>query len=200
VSNSSPLIWLAKIGRLKILRGLFGEIVIPMRVYEESTLRKRSADAVLIGRAVEEGWIKVSEERIEEADILAGVSGIHLGEAEAILLAQKLDTELILDEREASATAQMFGVRPIGTIAALLLALAIDRLTLQEFRESLDGFRWSACVWFLADRGCVQRSVRSGSIDRKKKKLSVTLMNAASIIDCARIHTNISAERIQAHT
>jgi len=150
VSNSSPLIWLAKIGRLKILRGLFGEIVIPMRVYEESALRKRSADAVLIGRAVEEGWIKVSEERIEEADTLAGVSGIHLGEAEAILLAQKLDTELILDEREASATAQMFGVRPIGTIAALLLALAIDRLTLQEFRESLDGLLASG-FWLTVD-------------------------------------------------
>jgi predicted nucleic acid-binding protein len=65
-------------------------------------------------------------------------------------LAQKLDTELILDEREASATAQMFGVRPIGTIAALLLALAIDRLTLQEFRESLDGLLASG-FWLTVD-------------------------------------------------
>jgi predicted nucleic acid-binding protein len=144
------LIWLAKIGRLKILRGLFGEIVIPMRVYEESALRKRSADAVLIGRAVEEGWIKVSEERMGEADALADVSGIHLGEAEAILLAQRLDTELILDEREASATAQMFGVRPIGTIAVLLLALAKDRLTLQEFRECLNGLLASG-FWLTVD-------------------------------------------------
>jgi len=150
VSNSGPLIWLAKIGRLKLLRGLFGEIVIPMRVYEESALRKRSADAILIGRAVEEGWIKVSDERMGEADALAGVSGIHLGEAEAILLAQKLDTELILDEREASATAQMFGVRPIGTIAVLLLALAKDRLTLQEFRECLDGLLASG-FWLTVD-------------------------------------------------
>jgi predicted nucleic acid-binding protein len=47
-------------------------------------------------------------EKIEGADVLAGVSGIHLGEAEAILLAQKLGTELIIDEGEASATAQMF--------------------------------------------------------------------------------------------
>jgi len=144
------LIWLAKIGRLKILRGIFVEIVIPMRVYEESALRKRSADAILIGRAVEEGWIKVSDERMGEADALAGVSGIHLGEAEAILLAQKLDTELILDEREASATAQMFGVRPIGTIAVLLLALAKDRLTLQEFRECLDGLLASG-FWLTVD-------------------------------------------------
>jgi hypothetical protein len=50
-------------------------------------------------------------EKMEGADVLAGVSGIHLGEAEAILLAQKLGTELIIDEGEASATAQMFGVK-----------------------------------------------------------------------------------------
>jgi hypothetical protein len=47
---------------------------------------------------------------MEGADVLAGVSGIHLGEAEAILLAQKLGTELIIDEGEASVTTQMFGV------------------------------------------------------------------------------------------
>lgn len=150
VSNSSPLIWLAKIGRLTLFKTLFGEIVIPMRVYEESALRKRSADAVLIGKAVEEGWIKVSEERMEEADALADVSGIHLGEAEAILLAQKLRTELIIDEREASATAQMFGVRPIGTIAVLLLALARDRITLREFRECLDSLITSG-FWLTVD-------------------------------------------------
>ena len=150
VSNSSPLIWLARIGRLTLLRDLFGEIVILMRVHEESALRKRSPDAVLIGGAVEEGWIKVSEERMDETDALAGVSGLYLGEAEAILLAQRLDTELILDEREASATAQMFGVRPIGTIAVLLLALAKDRLTLQEFQECLNSLLASG-FWLTVD-------------------------------------------------
>ena len=148
--NSSPLIWLAKIGRLTLLKTLFEEVILPMRVYEESALRKRSADAVLIGKAVEEGWIKVSEERMEEADVLAGASGIHLGEAEAVLLAQKLDTELIIDERETSATAQMFGVRPIGTIAVLLLALARDRITLREFRECLDSLLASG-FWLTVD-------------------------------------------------
>ena len=138
VSNSSPLIWLAKIGRLSLLRIVFGQVVIPKRVCEETTLEKQSADAVLISKAIEDGWIKVFEKKMEGADVLAGVSGIHLGEAEAILLAQKLGTELIIDEEEASTTAQMFGVRPIGTIAVLLFALARDELTLNEFKECLD--------------------------------------------------------------
>jgi len=150
VSNSSPLIWLAKIGRLVLLKTLFGEVVIPRRVYEETTLEKQSADAILIGKAVEDGWIKVSEEKMEEVYALAGVSGIHLGEAEAILLAQRLGTELIIDEREASVTAQMFSVKPIGTIAVLLLALARDQVTLSEFRECLDSLLASG-FWLSVD-------------------------------------------------
>ena len=66
------------------------------------------------------------------------MSGIHLGEAEAIFLAQKLGTELIIDEGEASTTSQMSGVRPIGTIAVLLFALAGDELTINKFKECLD--------------------------------------------------------------
>ena len=47
---------------------------------------------------------------MEEASILADVPSVHLGEAEAVLLAQKLGAELVIDEREGSATAQMFGL------------------------------------------------------------------------------------------
>jgi len=137
VSNSSPLIWLAKINRLALLKTLFGEVIIPRKVHHETTQGK-SADSILIEKAVEEGWLKVSEEETNQAHALAEVSGIHLGEAEAILLAQKLGTELIIDEREASATAQVFGVRPIGTVAILLLALAKNQLTPNEFKECLD--------------------------------------------------------------
>jgi len=150
VCNSSPLIWLAKIGRLALLKTLFNEIIVPRRVYKEAALQKQSADAILIDKAVEEGWIKVSDENLEEAEALASASGIHVGEAEAILLAQRLGGDLIIDEREASGTAQIFGVRPIGTLAVLLLALARDQITLREFGESLDSLIASG-FWLTVD-------------------------------------------------
>jgi hypothetical protein len=137
VSNSSPLIWLAKINRLSILKSLFGEVVIPERVYNE-TSSGQSPDSLLIKKALEDGWIKVSREKNDEASALAEVAGIHLGEAEAILLARRLGVELVVDEREASATARVFGVRSVGTVGVLLLALAEDHLTLNEFEECLD--------------------------------------------------------------
>jgi len=139
VSNSSPLIWLAKIGKLTLLKTIFGQVIVPKKVYEEAALESPSADSVLIRRAVdEEGWIRVSDEEIKEAGVLAERAGIHLGEAEAILLAQELEAELIIDEREGSATAQILDVRPLGTIAVLLLALSRAQLTLDEFKECLN--------------------------------------------------------------
>jgi predicted nucleic acid-binding protein len=38
VSDSTPLIHLAKIGRLELLREFFGEIIIPEAVYRECVL------------------------------------------------------------------------------------------------------------------------------------------------------------------
>jgi len=149
VSDSSPLIWLAKIGRLRLMKSLFGRVIIPRRVLVETTFEKESADSILIAEAVEEGWIEVKEADAD-AGVLSNVTGLHPGEAEAILLARRLKTDLIVDEREASATAQMFGVRPIGTIAVLLLALAEQRLTLVDFRKSLDNLVASG-FWLTVD-------------------------------------------------
>lgn len=149
VSNSSPLIWLTKIDRLSLIKTLFGEVIIPKKVYTEITSGE-SADSIMIRKAVDEGWIKVSEEEAKEAQELMQVSGIHLGEAEAILLARKTGNNLLIDEREASATAQVFGVTPVGTVAVLLLALAKSQLTFNEFKECLDQLITSG-FWLTVD-------------------------------------------------
>jgi predicted nucleic acid-binding protein len=69
---------------------------------------------------------------------LVRVSGLHLGEAEAVLLARRLGALFLVDEREASATARVFGVRPLGTVGVLLIGLAEGCLALGEFMECLD--------------------------------------------------------------
>jgi len=151
VSNTSPLIYLAKIGRLDLLRRLFGEVVIPRRVYLEAASEGKTADAILILKAVEEDWVKVSDGAPkEESAILARATGMHEGEAEAILLAKALKVDIIVDEREASATAHMFGVTAMGTIAVLLLTLAEKLLTFTEFKDSLDKLL-SVGFWLTVD-------------------------------------------------
>lgn len=58
VSNTSPLIHLARIGRLDLLETLYGELLIPQAVWEEVVVRGKpcpadashDVDAVRIGR------------------------------------------------------------------------------------------------------------------------------------------------------
>lgn len=137
MSDSGPLIWLARINRLSLLRTLFGGVVVPERVWAEVS-SGGSADSVLIGEALGEGWVRVEGGVGGEASALVRVSGLHLGEAEAVLLARRLGALFLVDEREASATARVFGVRPMGTLGVLLMGLAEGCLALGEFLECLD--------------------------------------------------------------
>lgn len=151
VCDSSPLIWLAKINRLSVLRQLYGEVVVPRRVWVEVS-SGGYADSLLIREASEEGWIRVSEVEESGASDLVKVSGIHLGEAEAVFLARRLEALFVVDDREGSATARVFGVRCLGTVGVLLLGLAEGLLGLGEFVECLDvliglGFRLSVEVY-----------------------------------------------------
>lgn len=144
------MIWLAKIGKLDLLKALFGEIIIPMQVHREVVPEEKTADAILISKAVESGWMRVSEEKLDEAAILAKAARVHLGEAEAIVLARKIGADLIVDEREASETVRMFGVTTLGTIAVLLLALSRRLLKFAEFEGSLRALT-SSGFWLSAD-------------------------------------------------
>ncbi len=137
VSDSGPLIWLAKIDKLQLLRTLFGKVLIPGEV-EEETASGGAADAIIIRGALAEGWISVIRETNALAPDLVDASGLHRGEAEAILLARRMGAMFLVDEREASATATVFGVRAIGTVGVLLLALSEGHLVLDGFIECLD--------------------------------------------------------------
>ena len=137
VSDSSPLIWLAKINRLSILKHLFGEITIPEKVRGKVS-SGGSADSLLFREALAEGWVRVSGEVDDDASDLVRVSGLHPGEAEAVLLARRPGALFLVDEREASGTARVFGVRSMGTVGVLLFGLAEGHLTFDEFVECLD--------------------------------------------------------------
>jgi len=67
VSNTSPLIYLAKIGKLELLKVLFKEIVIPKQVYDEIMEGKDEnyLDALFIEAEIKKGWIIINETIIE---------------------------------------------------------------------------------------------------------------------------------------
>jgi len=130
VSNSTPLIHLAKIGRLDLLRKFFGEVFIPKAVYRECVLEgKGSKDAELIEKA---DWIKVVEikdETLKKSLMLE----LDEGESEAIVLSLEMNADLLLiDDYDGREVARALGLKVTGTIGVLLRA---------KFREKIPSLR-----------------------------------------------------------
>lgn len=120
VSNSSPLIHLAKIGHLDLLRYFFDKIVVSEVVYKECVIEgKGREDAKKIEKAE---WIKVAkirDEKLKKALMMV----LDEGEAEAITLALEESADLILlDDYEARKIARNYRLNITGTIGVLIRA------------------------------------------------------------------------------
>ena len=100
-SDAGPLIALAGVAALGLLRNLFCEVQIPRAVFEECSA-KAGLDRARIEAAVTEGWIKVSAASpADEAPHCLGP-----GEWEAIRLARTTQNSLlIVDDRLARVSA-----------------------------------------------------------------------------------------------
>lgn len=148
VSNSGPLIHLAKIGRLDLLKEIFWEVIVPESVRVEVVERgkeKGEGDAFLIESA---GWIRAVEDP-PGADSLAERAGIHRGEACAILLARSMNLPVLLDDSGARRFALGLGLRVTGSIGVIIRAVRLGLLSKDEGLESLE--RIAGIMWLRVD-------------------------------------------------
>jgi len=137
------LIWLSKIGKIILLKKLYGEVIIPEEVYEEAVergLREGFGDALVIKECVDQGWIKVSKLNEKEVKLsqkmMEHAFEIHLGEAQAILLARKINTLLLMDESSGRAFAETWGLTVKGTLHVIMKALREELLNKYEAKEA----------------------------------------------------------------
>jgi uncharacterized protein len=96
VSNASPLITLARIGRLNSLRKLYGLIQISTEVYNEVVIAGEGLPgAAAVSKA---DWILISpvHDVAALATLLATKTGLGAGEISAIFLAKELKADLRL--------------------------------------------------------------------------------------------------------
>jgi len=119
VSNSSPLITLARIGQLELLRQLFGEIKIADEVRQEVVVRGAGRPAAEVVRSA--GWIAIhAAAPADEMLRLRAQYPLGSGELATILLARRLNADLvIMDERSARRLAQANRLPVIGCVGVL---------------------------------------------------------------------------------
>lgn len=144
IADSTCLIGLSKIGKLDILRQLFGSVIIPSAVYHEVVVRGTGR---LGAEEVENApWIETREVRNKLAVTAFKLLMLGTGEAEAIALASEDKADfIILDDWKARQVALELSLPVIGTVAVLTKAMEkgfIEALPpiLEELRKA--GFRF----------------------------------------------------------
>jgi len=122
VADAGPLIGLARIDRLSILKDLYHEVLIPAKVAGELGLTQGRPGSRLLSTALAEGWLCIHPPR--ERDELKGLELLlDPGEAEAILMAEEHPgVPLLIDERRGRSVARSRRLPVIGTGGILLLA------------------------------------------------------------------------------
>jgi len=118
ISNNTALVALWVLGRLELLRELFGEVLIPQAVYDEFLATE---DALRQAALENAPWIRpVPVESPQRARVYVG---LDRGEAEVLALAEERAARLvIIDERKGRRYAQRLELSLTGTLGLLLLA------------------------------------------------------------------------------
>jgi predicted nucleic acid-binding protein len=122
VSDTSPLFYLSSIGRLRLLRELYGSVVVPERVWAEVLAAEEVFPGVAnaLKESHGQGWINVVPVSSPANPLLAALDP---GEADAIMLAFELGAVLlIIDEKLGRETASRMGLSVCGTLGVLVAA------------------------------------------------------------------------------
>ena len=134
ITNTSPLLLLAKIGRLDLLGQLFKEVLVARAVYEEIKA-KPGRETQEIKTLIQTKVLHLQEARI---DIVRNLPvDLGKGERETIALAIGTNADLVvMDDQEGRRLARARGLPVTGTIGVLIEAR--ERKLIASIRQEMD--------------------------------------------------------------
>lgn len=145
ISNTTPIINFAEIGRLDLLDELFGNVIVPQAVVDELLAKRRlfplAANATASLNVVSP---------LDRLLVRGFQSVVHAGEAECLALAmENPGSLLILDDLQARAMASANGLPFTGTMG--LLAEAKARGFVDAVAPLIQELRVSARFWISSE-------------------------------------------------
>lgn len=140
ISDTGPLSYMFRLGRLDVLRQLYDRVIAPPAVVAELNrgirMRRALPDVATID------WIEM---RAPPGALLLGMDALGPGETEVIALGRSSPGSLLLiDDGAARQVASSLGLKISGTVGVLLVARQrglIDRVAPELDRLSTFGFR-----------------------------------------------------------
>ncbi len=146
VADTGPLIALARVARLELLRRLYERIVVPPAVHVELAVDSDRPGARVLSGAFDAGWLTV--ESVTDPALARELARLlDPGEAEAIALAEQEDAcFLLVDDARGRRIARSRELSVVGVAGILLVAksqgeLATVRPTLDALAKT--GYRLS---------------------------------------------------------
>ncbi len=140
IADSSPLIFLAVIDKLELIKILFDDVLIPEAVYKEITQYNKLNYKVLDNYFLR----KVKKiNNLAAAEFLK--SDIDDGESEVIVLASELGVDhVLMDDSKGRRRAELYGLKVKGTLSVLIQAKRNG--VIESVKEQMDslishGFR-----------------------------------------------------------
>ena len=144
IADAGPLIALAKVGRLGLMKRLFGRVFTTVEVLAELGLANQAAGAAAIVQAFNASWLVT----LPQHPLAVAHPFLDTGEASCIAAAARhAASVLVIDERLGRREARRLGIALTGT--AGLLCAAKSRGLIKAVVPALEEMR--AAGYFLGD-------------------------------------------------
>lgn len=143
VADAGPLIHLAQINKLQLVRKLFHHVPITLEVKKDAAdegIRLGHLDAQVIANALRDGWITVED--IPEGLALATKrlaegENISRTDAKTLLLARGSGAEVLIDEKAVADLAKMYGLKVWNTWTILLESLRRRSIEIYDIESAI---------------------------------------------------------------
>ena len=138
--DATPLIYLAKVNKLHLVKNIESERIIPESVYNEVVVegkRQGKPDAEMVEKLVKEGVFKVEAlaNRLEE---LQRNQNLSKADVDVLSMAKLKNGIAILDDEYARKIAEIEGIENKGTLYLIFFLLRKGSITKSEAREIVD--------------------------------------------------------------
>ncbi len=137
VSDTGPLIALAKADCLAVLKDLFGQILIPPAVHRE-LMAKSGPEAQRLDDALADFTVTVPAPPIPP-EVEMATTRLGPGERQAIALAYEQGALLLMDDRQGRGAARRLGLAVSGVVGVLIQAKSTGLI--QSVRDVLEEIR-----------------------------------------------------------
>ncbi len=151
VCDAGPLLVLAKLHQLYLLKSLYGYVHIPEAVYEEAVtvgLRRGYVDVQVLHQFLTQvGW-KPVQVSLSNAPTLVRTSRLDRGEKEVLALAFQLEgADVLMDETLGREVARQLHLSTCGSLGVLMKAYRQGLLNLEQLRLNFDEIERRKDIW-----------------------------------------------------